>query len=491
MLGEKPAHFDEGVNGWFIDRMFEKFAYNYDPENYHGPLHFYLTIPFIATLGSTEFAIRLLPVLFSVANVWLLTRFYPLVGAIPALLAAGLLAVSPGAIFYSRYGIHEAELSFFVTLLGLSSMMLWTTGARRWLCLLVLSVSAAIATKETFFMNMAPLPIAVACVWALSHFARRPSWGVPARVPGSWSWTFLSVTVLVALVLLEILYGSFGEHRGWGLVKFLESYGEWAKTAEAGAGHKKPYFDLWGTPLSYYWFYLLWVYEWPTLIGLTLVVPLWRTVGGWGRVAAVWGFGSVLAYSLVPYKTPWCIMSMLPPLCLAAAPAIWAASAALCSSVNLRVLISMFLVLTVLPRALLLNYRDYDLASEPYVYVQTHREVAVLMDELRSAERIDPRVIDLPASISLGSYYPLPWWLDRYTRIAYTKEDSVPITKDTAWVLVPWGKRDEFLRKNSSTPWRVARFRLRDAQEDVAVCLDERIFPAPGKFVYPEQGPRP
>ena len=40
-LGIKPPHFDEGVNGWFVDQMTKQGYYHYDPGNYHGPFHFY------------------------------------------------------------------------------------------------------------------------------------------------------------------------------------------------------------------------------------------------------------------------------------------------------------------------------------------------------------------------------------------------------------------------------------------------------------------
>src|ERR1700739_3270189 len=41
-LDIKPAHFDEGVNGWFVDEMTRQGFYHYDPTNFHGPLHFYV-----------------------------------------------------------------------------------------------------------------------------------------------------------------------------------------------------------------------------------------------------------------------------------------------------------------------------------------------------------------------------------------------------------------------------------------------------------------
>jgi predicted membrane-bound mannosyltransferase len=41
-LDLKPPHFDEGINGWFTDQLISRGFYNYDPTNYHGPLHFYI-----------------------------------------------------------------------------------------------------------------------------------------------------------------------------------------------------------------------------------------------------------------------------------------------------------------------------------------------------------------------------------------------------------------------------------------------------------------
>src|SRR5206468_1357884 len=41
LLGIKPPHFDECINGWFVDQVMHNGFYRYDPTNYHGPLHFY------------------------------------------------------------------------------------------------------------------------------------------------------------------------------------------------------------------------------------------------------------------------------------------------------------------------------------------------------------------------------------------------------------------------------------------------------------------
>ncbi|MBA2645499.1 MAG: TIGR03663 family protein, partial [Pyrinomonadaceae bacterium] len=41
----RPLHHDEGVNGFFLTRLFREGKYEYDPANYHGPTLYYLALP--------------------------------------------------------------------------------------------------------------------------------------------------------------------------------------------------------------------------------------------------------------------------------------------------------------------------------------------------------------------------------------------------------------------------------------------------------------
>ena len=43
-LESKPLHNDEGVNGNFMTQLVRTGYYHYDPENYHGPSLYYLTL---------------------------------------------------------------------------------------------------------------------------------------------------------------------------------------------------------------------------------------------------------------------------------------------------------------------------------------------------------------------------------------------------------------------------------------------------------------
>lgn len=211
LLDTKPAHFDEGVNGWFIDRMEESQVYNYDHKNYHGPLHFYLTLPFVATLGHHEVALRLPTVLFSLATLLVLLSFSTVIGRLPSLVSSVFFATSPGSVFFARYGIHEAGLCFFVALFALSCAKLFQTGLPKWLGLCFVALAGGALTKETFFINMATLPLAVLTIYVLSKW---DPWRITPPLPPphrpQWTWYFFWPVALLSLLAVEIIYNGFG-----------------------------------------------------------------------------------------------------------------------------------------------------------------------------------------------------------------------------------------------------------------------------------------
>src|SRR5882724_9883302 len=98
-LDIKPAHFDEGVNGWFVDQMTRTGYYHYDPENFHGPLHFYVLFVAQTLLGRHEWALRLPIALVSTACVAMVLAFRRYLGEAVCQIAALCMAVSPGFVF--------------------------------------------------------------------------------------------------------------------------------------------------------------------------------------------------------------------------------------------------------------------------------------------------------------------------------------------------------------------------------------------------------
>jgi len=113
MLGLKPFHHDEGVNGFFLTNLFRDGVYKYDPANYHGPTLYYITLGFTKIFGPETIPVRASVAIFGVLMVVLAFFLRRYIGKIGALSAAVFLTLSPGMVYISRYYIHEI---FFVFL---------------------------------------------------------------------------------------------------------------------------------------------------------------------------------------------------------------------------------------------------------------------------------------------------------------------------------------------------------------------------------------
>jgi hypothetical protein len=131
------------------------------------------------------------------------------------------------------------------------------------------------------------------------------------------------------------------------------------------------------------------------------------------RLLAILGGGVLLAYSLVPYKTPWCLISIIWPWFLFFGAAVGAAGRkpARWIAVALLIVSAAF--------AIHLNFFRYEDDSEPYVYVQTYNTVYEFTGPLLALAAADPRTALTPGAIYLESYYPLPWMLGDFPNIGY------------------------------------------------------------------------
>ena len=120
----KPLHHDEGVNGYFLETLYDKGIYKYDPSNYHGPDLYYIALAFTKAFGLNTVSIRMSVAVFGLLMVILVFFFRDYLGRIGTLTAAMLVALSPGMVFISRYFIHEI-IFVFLTLGILLSVVLY------------------------------------------------------------------------------------------------------------------------------------------------------------------------------------------------------------------------------------------------------------------------------------------------------------------------------------------------------------------------------
>jgi uncharacterized protein (TIGR03663 family) len=486
-----PLHHDEGVNGNFLVRLVRDGYYHYDPANYHGPSLYYLAavfpwllrLPFGPhaqnTYGLTTTAIRFVPALFGLATVGLIFSLRRNLGTIATLTAAGLLAVSPGAVYLSRYFIHESLFVFFTLGIVVAALKYFESARPTYLILASVSAAFLFATKETAFVSAAVLLIALLSTRAYAAvFKRAFSPGGNSRTQKSrkkdggyaslsfveraggpvnfsiWIGTAISVFIVVNV----LLYSSFFTNYPKGVWDALKTFEIWSRTGKEA--HVHPF-------ITYFWWLLL--QESPLLIlgAIGAILAVLRPVKSFALFASLWAFGLITAYSLIAYKTPWLCLNFIVPLALCSGLAIerlyaelakWEASNSIRAiaiggvlllaigplpglartfdkavsigpssdqgSGMLRVLSEMKPYWkTFIPgyQTLDLNFINYDNDNGYYVYVYAHtrRETNKLVDEItRIAERTHQGG-ETGITIVSPDYWPLPWYLRDYSRVGY------------------------------------------------------------------------
>ncbi len=435
-----PLHHDEGVNGNFLVTLVRDGKYFYDPQNYHGPTLYYFSaiIPWVVRFfggkvtgdkyGLTTFNIRLVTVVFGIATIWLALMLRKRIGTIGALSAAGLIAISPGAIYLSRYFIHESLFVFFTLAIVVAALKYYDTGRSAYLVLCSISVALMVATKETWIINGPVLLIALITT-GLYFRLRATMDGTGAGEPSfvdRWRETIdrlggpipiLTVALVVFatfIVVAVLFYSSFFTNYPKGVNDAFKTLNLWRQRTHE---HEHPWWQ--------YVFWLIWEEgAVVVLAGFGALIALWRVNNRLALFLALWSFGLLAAYSLVGYKTPWISLNFVVPL-------------ALTSGYTLEVIYQklrefqqplFFILIPVLIVGLCgyqlyqLNFVHYDDDQLPYVYAHTKRPMLAMIDEIDRIAQKNGTGTDTGIAIVSPDYWPLPWYFRDYKRIGYYQQ---------------------------------------------------------------------
>ncbi len=152
------------------------------------------------------------------------------------------------------------------------------------------------------------------------------------------------------------------------------------------------------------------------------------------RLLAVYCPGTLLAYSIIHYKTPWCAISFIWPFFLVggvlleeAAAWAWPPATNPAGARWAALGVGGALAAWSLALAGRLNYVSPTDDALPYVYVQTYPDVHKIVDPMLALAARDPGEFEkLHGIILCGSTYPLPWLLGDFTGIGYYGDDNAP-----------------------------------------------------------------
>ncbi len=353
MFFNRTFHPDEANQAFTTGRLLETGVYTYKPTDHHGPTLYYAAAPLQKAFGHNDIAsldgdlLRCTPLVFAVLALVLafLAVRKATKSALSAVFACTLLAAAPIFAFYSTDFIQEMLLAAF------SVGMFWSAvnfAARisddsaksklkpgSWALIFGISAGLAFATKETSVLTFASALISILLTLKLStpstlakQAPSTPS-TLAKQAPSTSSTSILNsqfsilnslIFVLLAFILTSILlFSAFcadwqGVYNAF-VAAPLSYFHRAAGDAAAGGAdwHVHPWW--WYAKLLFLPGNILYSLAFIPLVLLPLVFRFRAS-----KSLVFLSIHSVLLfaiYSIIPYKTPWCMLQVAVPLVLA------------------------------------------------------------------------------------------------------------------------------------------------------------------------------
>ena len=455
-LGLRPMHTDESILGIKFLDFWKTGLFDYDPRDYHGPFLHYVTRAFAwfarwnDPAAVTESGLRMVIAVCGVALVMATLFLTDVLGRIATVMAMLMMATSPMMVFYSRYFIMEV---LFVLLLALFMISCWRFSQGRqktWLLVAGVALGCVHATKETFVINLA----AMLCGWIAAKVvtegfekrgsSSRLSFGRKRNdVTLPWAW----VAIIAIVVSAGLFSGGF--HHWEDVKESFTTYSNYVKRSGGAGGHEKPW--------NYYLGLMFWTKDsqvWTEAMigGLALLGMLTAFFGNFGKepqrqaflvFLSIYALAALTAYSIIPYKTPWTILSVQWALTLLAG----VGAHSLYRAINAgpyRFLIGLALTAGLYHLCMQTKRATYDPVAarhridsanlnSPYVYTHTSESAMKLMSWLRQLAALDPKAFSAQV-INVDSGWPLPWYLRDLPTIGY--QTKVPNTLSSPVIVV-------------------------------------------------------
>ena len=427
-LSERPMHGDEAVNAYKLGETIEGRGYEYDPREYHGPTLNYLAL-IAARLGGvgsyvglTEFILRVVPVVFGTLLILLLLPLGDGLGRMAAVFAALFMAVSPAMVFYSRYFIHEMLLVCFTAGVIVCGYRYLKRPAMLWALLAGVCLGLMHATKETFIIALGSMGAALLVMlyarWRTGQWVNDIKRVKPVHC---------AVMLLAAAVVSVTFFSSFFSNAG-GVLDSVLTYSTYLDRAGPTGLHEHPWHYYLGL-LGHYQFADGPVFSELIVLPLALVGLGFTVRGsveganaGLLRFVALFTVLMTVFYSLIPYKTPWCLLSFYHGIILLAGVGV--ACLFRFKSIVFRLALGGLLLVGTWHLAWQSDAtnNEYNADSRnPYVYAHTGSDIFRIADRVKEMAQAHEEGLATPIQIYCpgNDYWPLPWYL-RGHRVEYT-----------------------------------------------------------------------
>ncbi len=440
LLGQRPMHGDEAVHAIKFGDLLEKSFYRYNPNEYHGPTLNYLTLipAWLSSAGKltevSEFTLRIVPVFFGVCLVLLLLLLADGLGRTVAVCATVLTAISPAMVFYSRYYIQEMLLVCF-TFGAITSGYRYTQSKNiTWALLTGVFLGLAHATKETFIIAFDSMLLALVLTLLLK--SRRDGSGGFIKTVRAVKPSHFSAVVAAAIIVSALFYSSFLTNPN-GIWDSVRTYATYFDRARQNQLHEHPWhYYLKMLIYSRYGSGPVWSEALIVFLAVAGFIVAMTRKGLSGvnfhllRFIAFYTLIMTVLYSVIRYKTPWCLLGFLHGMILLAGVGA-VALIKLSPNVLARTFISLLLVASGVHltwQAYSGSYKFYADTRNPYVYAHPTTDVFTIARRVEEIAQVDPNGREMIIHVICPGkdYWPLPWYLRSFPNVGYwTEVDNV------------------------------------------------------------------
>ncbi len=476
MFFNRTFHPDEANQAFTTGKLLETHTYHYNPADHHGPVLYYAAAPIQKFAGAASIsdldgnALRATPMSFSLLTI--LLGFITIMkiakkGIFPwALFFVFFLLTTPIFAFFSSFFIQETLFGAFLFLMFLATVLYVNAVKKTSSCkmpklysiLFGIGAGLAFATKET--SCIAFLAFAVSGIIVLK----------PKGIAKHWNTTHFLFALFSGLLTSVLFFSSFGTHFQGVYDAFITMPANYFNRAAGDASS-----DGAAAHIHEWWWYLKLLFT-PELANRSLTIqnlttipwplPLQRALTSgwrftelpllicallplflsfnirrqlahmkdtslldsvkWHKFFLLFTLIQLIIYSMIPYKTPWCMLTVVESLVLSAALSFHVVFSLFIANMNdsqlktrLRLILA-FILLIMLPVAMQgrmhLRGLEYmkkvpDASAIPYNYANASHDVKNLaksvLAEMKNADMNDYAAVILPRD----SVWPLPWYL--------------------------------------------------------------------------------
>lgn len=293
--------------------------------------------------------------------------------------------------------------------------------------------------REAFaFYSIILMVLTAVMAWAVYLYFSRGEEEASFTEPSTLTWKSLSealgtrndMLLMVAafattFIYLSVLFFSSFFTFGEGVTRAIEAYTIWTKTGTKDHTQNGLLAYLkWGVKV-----------ESPILVLSALggLIALIKPRHRFAVFTAFWAFGLFVAYTIIPYKTPWLALSFYLPMCLIAGYGLNELAARGIAGKAAGALVTLAAVAVLGYQTYDLNFVRYDDEEMGYVYAHSKRGMLDLVKEIERYADKSGKGRDATIEIVSPDYWPLTWYLNDY---AHANFNGAPVDANAAEMIV-------------------------------------------------------